>query len=54
MNFQVTKVNFSIFLVDYLENNHECANHNLSVNANVSEVFSKFFSEKINNVRTGF
>ena len=33
-------------------NNHECANHNLSVNANVSEVFSKFFSEKINNVRT--
>jgi len=33
-------------------NNRECASHNLSVNANVSEVFSKVFSEKINNVRT--
>ena len=33
-------------------NNHECANHNLSVNVNVSEAFSKFFSEKVNNVRT--
>jgi len=33
-------------------NNHECANHNLSANANVSEAFSKFFSEKVNNVRT--
>jgi len=33
-------------------NNHECANHNLSVNANVSEAFSKCFSEKVNNVRT--
>ena len=32
-------------------NNHECANHNLSVNGNVSEAFSKFFSEKVNNVR---
>jgi len=33
-------------------NNHECANHNLSMNVNVSEAFSKFFSEKVNNVRT--
>jgi len=33
-------------------NNHECANHNVSVNANVSEAFSKIFSEKANNVRT--
>jgi len=33
-------------------NNHECANHKLSVNANVSEAFSKFFNEKVNNVRT--
>ena len=33
-------------------NNHECANHNISVKANVSEAFSKFFSEKVNNVRT--
>jgi len=33
-------------------NFHECANHNLSVNANVSEALSKFFSEKVNNVRT--
>jgi len=33
-------------------NNHESANHNLSVNANVSEAFSKFFSENVNNVRT--
>jgi len=28
-------------------NNHECANHNLSVNANASEAFSKFFIEKV-------
>ena len=33
-------------------NNRECASHNLSVHANVSEAFSKFFSEKVNNVRT--
>ena len=52
MNFQVTKVNFNFSRRLFGLNNHECANHNLSVNANVSEVFSKFFSEKINNVRT--
>jgi len=32
-------------------NNHECANHNLSVNDNVSEAFNKFFSEKEDNTK---
>ena len=41
-----------LLLIPFGLNNHECVNHKFSLNANVSEAFSKFFSEKFNNVRT--